>query len=78
MKESYYIFINKNELVKGEVNAGRIYGSIKEMVEEKIIIKNKELNYDALKYLLRNDKYFNNSDYYIKKTMLKRSKMTKK
>jgi len=74
-KEEYFIFVDKRKLIKGEANSGAIYGSIREMAKEKIIINNKEIKYATLFNLLGSEKYFNNDDYYIKKTKLQRSKM---
>ena len=74
-KEEYFIFIDKKKLIASEENAGKIIGSVRKLVEEKIVIKNKVLKYDTLFKLLGSDKYFDNDDYYIKRTKLKRSKV---
>ena len=74
-KEEYYIFIDKKKLIASKENAGKIIGSVRKLVEEKIVIKNKVLKYDTLFKLLGSDKYFDNDDYYIKRTKLKRSKV---
>jgi len=73
--EEHFIFVDKRKLIKGEANPGAIYGSIKEMVKEGIVINGKVVKYATLFNLLGNEKYFNNEDYYIKKTEVQRSKM---
>jgi len=73
--EEHFMFVNKKRLIAGESNPGAIYGSIREMVKENIVINNKVIKYATLFNLLGNEKYFNNEDYYIKKTEVQRSKM---
>ena len=77
-KEEYFIFIDKKKLMATEENAGKIIGSVRKLAEEKIVINGKEIKYDTLFKLLGSDKYFDNEDYYIKRTKLKRSKVQNK
>ena len=74
-KEEYFIFIDKKKLKAGLENSSKIIGSIRKLVDENIIINNKVVKYATLFNMLGSHKYFDNDDYYIKKTKLERSKM---
>ena len=69
-----YIFIDKRKLVKGEFAAGKIIGSMKQLLNEEIVLNGTIINYDKLIEILGKEKYFNNSDYYIKRTEIERKK----
>jgi len=74
-EQMFFTFVNKKRLIAGEENPCMVYGSIREMTKENIIINNKVIRYATLFNLLGDNKYFNNEDYYIKKVKLERSKM---
>jgi len=63
-------------LVKGEFAAGKIIGSMKQLLNEEIVLNGTIINYDKLIEILGKEKYFNNSDYYIKRTEIERKKRT--
>ena len=74
MEIRHYIFIDKKRLIAGQKNASKIIGSIKELVRQNILINDKIINYDSLCKLLGEKKYYNDSNYYIRRTIIERSK----
>ena len=75
--KKHYIFIDKKRLMAGKVTPSKIIGSMRKLLDEQIVVNNKIVTYDVLIKLLGKEKYFNNDDYYIKRTEIERKKRKK-
>jgi hypothetical protein len=71
----HFVLINKKLLNTDSKKAVQIFGSIKELSKENLKINNRIIKYDTLFKLLGENKYFNNDDYLIRKSLVQRSKM---
>jgi hypothetical protein len=72
----HWVFIEKRKMSE-DINATKIFGSIKEMLSQNIKINDKILNYGELRYRLVDTRYFQNDDYLIKECEVLRSKRKK-
>ena len=70
----HYIFIDKKRLIAGKKNASKIVGSMKQLLEQDIVLNGTIINYDKLIKLLGKEKYYNDENYYIKRTEIERKK----
>lgn len=71
----FWVFVDKTK-IGHEVDAVKIFGSIKAMMQENIKVDGKPLSYRSLRYRLKQgrDKYWENDRYLIRKTPIITSK----
>jgi len=77
MIEKKYVFIDKQKLKTDPLNAVKLFGNIRALAKEEVVLNGKKSTYNSLFNALGTEKYLDNENYHIKRCETIKSKMKK-